>query len=231
MNELEIQQLFSQVPPISGKEALQNLLLALGLGLVVAVLHRATNARAKPSPALLSALALLPPIGSMVMMVIGNSLARAFSLVGALAIIRFRTRLRSPWDISFVFLSLTLGVACGVGAHEVALVGILVVGLGILVIGALPGTRPTPEAYVLRCEVAAHQVGERELAPVMTPHLERQHLDEAHTRRFGEALSLTWRVVLKPEATLEVLIRELAAVEGVERVTVVSNFDAVTEPE
>jgi len=231
MNELEIQQILGQVPPINGQEALRNLLLALALGLCVAVLHRATNFRSKPSPALLSALALLPPIGSMVMMVIGNSLARAFSLVGALAIIRFRTRLRSPWDISFVFLSLTLGVACGVGAHEVALIGMAVVGLGILVIGALPGTRPQPEAYVLRCEVAAHQVGERELAPLMTPHLEESQLNEAHTRRFGEALSLTWRVVLKPDATLEALIRELAAVEGVERVTVVSNFDAVTEPE
>lgn len=231
MNELEIQQILGTLPPINGQEALRNLLLSFVLGLGVAVLHRITHFRTKPSPALLSAFALLPPIGSMVMMVIGNSLARAFSLVGALAIIRFRTRLRSPWDLSFVFLALTLGVACGVGAHQVALIGMLVVGLGILVIGALPGTRPSPEAYVLRCEVAAHQVGERELAPVMTPHLEEQHLDQAHTRRFGEALSLTWRVVLKPDATLETLIRELAAVEGVERVTVVSNFDAVTEPD
>ncbi len=231
MNLAELELLVGGATSVGAEEALQNLLLAFGLGLVVALLHRYSKLETNPSPALLSAMALLPPIGSMVMMVIGSSLARAFSLVGALAIVRFRTRLRSPWDISFVFLSLVVGVGCGVGAHTVAILGVAVIGLAVLLLGALPGTRPEPEAYQLRCEVSAHQCGEADLEPVLQQHVEQKFLFEARTSRFGEALSLSWRVVLKPDATIEKLIRELSGIEGVERATVLANYAAMNEPE
>lgn len=231
MNLIELEALLGNVAPIGPEEALQNLLLALGLGLLVAMLHRFSKFETDPSPALLSAIALLPPIGSMVMMVIGSSLARAFSLVGALAIIRFRTRLRSPWDISFVFLSLVIGVGCGVGAHSVSILGVLVVGLAVMLLGALPGTRPAPEAFQLRCDMSAHQCSAADLEPVMDQHVQESFLFEARTSRFGEALSLRWRVVLKPGSKVEVLLAALSEVEGVERATLLANYAAVNEPE
>ena len=147
MDLLQLESVLSSVAPVTPLEALQNLLLALGLGLTVAALHRFSKLETNPSPAMLSAIVLLPPISSLVMMVIGNSLARAFSLVGALAIIRFRTRLRSRWDITFIFLSLSVGVGCGVGAHTVSIVGVVVVGLAVLLLGRCPAPvrrrRPT----------------------------------------------------------------------------------------
>ena len=231
MDLLQLESVLSSVAPVTPLEALQNLLLALGLGLTVAALHRFSKLETNPSPAMLSAIVLLPPISSLVMMVIGNSLARAFSLVGALAIIRFRTRLRSPWDITFIFLSLSVGVGCGVGAHTVSIVGVVVVGLAVLLLGALPGTRPAPEAYQLRCDISAHQCGASDLEPVLGNHVDEKFLFEARTSRFGEAMSLSWRVVLKPESQVETLLGELAAVEGVERATLLANYDAVNEPE
>ena len=231
MNLVELESVLSTVAPIGPTEALQNLLLAVFLGMTVALLHRFSKLETNPSPAMLSALILLPPIGSLVMMVIGNSLSRAFSLVGALAIIRFRTRLKSPWDISFVFLSLSVGVGCGVGAHTVAIIGVSVVGLAIILLGALPGTRPAPEAYQLRCDISAHQCGAADLEPILGEHVDQKFLYEARTSRFGEAMSLSWRIVLKPKTEVETLLGALASVEGVERATLLANYDAMTEPE
>lgn len=229
MNPLELEQLLGQVAPISTQEALQGLILALGLGLGIAALHRFSKLETAGAPGMLSALALLPPITSLVMMVIGNSLARAFSLVGALAIIRFRTRLRSPWDITFIFLALAVGVGCGVGAHEVSIVGTFVVGLAVLLLGALPGTRPVTDVFALRCEVSAHQCGPADLEPILASFVREKTLSEAKTGRFGEALSLTWRVNLKADVTIENLLGELSAVEGVERATLVANPDSLGE--
>jgi len=70
----------------------------------------------------------------MVMMVIGDNIARAFSLVGALAIVRFRTSLRSSRDIS----SLVVGIACGVQSYNVAVIGTFLVSLTILALQVVP---------------------------------------------------------------------------------------------
>lgn len=64
------------------------------------------------------------------MMVIGNNLARAFGLVGALSIIRYRTVVKDIRDASFIFLALVTGFGCGVGAFQVAiLTDIFVLGI------------------------------------------------------------------------------------------------------
>jgi len=54
-------------------------------------------------------------------MVIGNNLARAFGLVGAMSIIRFRTAIKETQDIIFIFFALAIGMASGVGLHGISI--------------------------------------------------------------------------------------------------------------
>lgn len=223
MNELERAILMAQPTVLGPLEAAPAMLLAFGLGLLIALLYRLSLAGRLPPPALVASLAILPVISSLVLIVIGNSLARAFSLVGALAIVRFRTRLASPWDISFVFFSLAVGIACGVGALPLAGLGTAIIALAVLVLGAIPGMRPQADLLSLRIEVAAWQCGEAQLLPVLERHASRWDLQSGQSLRFGETLSFTWRVALRREARAEGLIRELAGVEGVERVTLLND--------
>ncbi|MFH1467526.1 MAG: hypothetical protein ABIO70_24285, partial [Pseudomonadota bacterium] len=85
---------FGQPLNLGVTDILGGLFLALILGTAIAFVYRASVPRAALNPSLQASLVLLSIIGAMVMMVIGNNLARAFTLVGALAIIRFRTRLK-----------------------------------------------------------------------------------------------------------------------------------------
>lgn len=222
MNAFDRALLLEQVATLGPAAVLQGLLVAFLLGLGVSTLHRWSVPHRLVPPSLVAALALLPVVTSLVLMVIGNSLARAFSLVGALAIVRFRTRLDSTWDITFVFLSLAVGIACGVGALQAAGIGLGVAALAVAVLGVLPGARPQSGVHMLRCDIAAWQLGEAQLLPILDRHVGRRWLSSARTLRFGESLSLHYQVVLNRGANLEVLVRELAAVEGVERVTVLS---------
>lgn len=68
------------------------------------------------------------------MMVIGGSLARAFALVGALSIIRFRTVIKDTKDTTYVFLALAIGMAAGTSNYFLAFVGTLIIGALILIV-------------------------------------------------------------------------------------------------
>ena len=72
---------------------------------------------------------LLSILIAMVTQVIGDNVARAFSLVGALSIVRFRTVVRDTVDTAFVIFAVAVGMAVGANHPSVALSGIAIVGL------------------------------------------------------------------------------------------------------
>lgn len=223
MNAAETLLLLEGVPSSDAPAMLLALVVAFGLGLVVSVAHRLSVPGRVVSPSLQASLALLPVVSAMVLAVIGDSLARAFSLVGALAIVRFRTRLRTTWDITFVFLALAAGIGCGTGKMAMAVMGVGVAVLAVCVLAAFPGTRhPAREPAVLRCDIAALETPTSALEAVLQRHCGSVSLSGTRSLRFGETLSLTYRVQLSSDDKLLEVVRELSAIEGVERVTALS---------
>jgi len=206
------------------------LLLSLVLGLAVAVVYRVSVPGRVLSPAMLSSLVLLCMVAAMVMMVIGNNLARAFSLVGALAIVRFRTRLRSPWDISFVFFALAAGIGCGVFAYRVAVLGTAIIALAVLGLHVLPlsGVR-SDRIRNLRCDVASFEGVEARVEEVLARYISRKWLLESRSLRFGESLSFRYRVALRDLGRVGALMRDLGGIEGVERVVLDLGEEEVAE--
>jgi len=229
MNGIDLELAFGQALNLDPVQIFQALMLALICGAVVSLVYRASITDRIPSPAMLASLVLLAVIGAMVMMVIGNNIARAFSLVGALAIIRFRTRLASPLDITFVFFSLAAGIAAGVFAYQVAALGTVVVGLAALMLQAFLLLTSQGPGHLLRCDIAAYQGTEAGMLAVVDRHVQRRALVEARSLRFGETLSYRYRIVLRTDRTLELLLREMSAVEGVERV-IIDAEDANGDP-
>lgn len=71
----------------------------------------------------LQTLFLISIVAATVMQAIGDSVARGLGMLGALAVIRFRTTLRDPRNMAFMFCSLAIGISCGVGGYIIALVG------------------------------------------------------------------------------------------------------------
>ena len=93
------------------------------IGIVVTTFHRSYH-RDKPLPrSLLQAQVLLCVAGALMMVIIGDSVARAFGVAGAAGIVRFRTPVEDPKDTTILFLLVALGMACGVGSVEGACLG------------------------------------------------------------------------------------------------------------
>ncbi len=218
MNSLERQLLLDSVPTEAGGSVVLVLVLAFVLGLVVTATHRWSVPGRPPAPSLQASLALLPVVSSMVLLVIGDSLARAFSLVGALAIVRFRTRLRTTWDITFVFLALAAGIGCGTGKPLIASIGVLISVLAVAVLSLIPGTgHPKAPPVRIQCDLSALDVRQEDLDAILKTHCADFTLLTTRSLRFGELLSLTWRVHLQEPNGAAALVAAMSRVEGVER--------------
>ena len=227
MSEIDLQNTFLFLALTwTPAQIVKALLLSGSLGVGVALLHRLTQPGQIASLTLQRTLVLLSMIGTLVMLVIGSNLARAFSLVGALSIIRFRTRVRSPWDISFVFFALAAGIGCGVFAWQVSVASTFMVALVVGVLQVLPFGVPRGEVHLLRCDMASYEGIEGRVSACLDSHLTTRTLEEAHAQRFGEAFSYRYRIVIKPTSSLEALIRDLSEIEGVERVVVATRDEA-----
>jgi uncharacterized membrane protein YhiD involved in acid resistance len=107
-----------------------DLLLSYVLGQFVAWLYIWTHRGLSYSRNLTHSIILLTMIVTAVMLVVGDSIARAFGLVGALAIIRFRTVVRDARDTTFIFLALASGIA--IGAHHYGVAVFAAVGIGLV---------------------------------------------------------------------------------------------------
>ncbi len=103
--------------------ALVKLVAAALIGIVVTAVHAPSAADRPTGRAMQHAQILLCVSGAMMMIIIGDSLARAFGIAGAASIVRFRTPVEDPKDVTIIFLLMSLGMACGLGAFAVAGLG------------------------------------------------------------------------------------------------------------
>jgi hypothetical protein len=123
---------------------LAKLIAAAVIGMLVTVVHRQYRAGAErqTNPTMDQAQVLLCISGAMMMIIIGNNLARAFGIAGAASIIRFRTPVEDARDITILFLLMGLGMAAGLGALAVAGLGTLFLCAMIPLLNMFSSERP-----------------------------------------------------------------------------------------
>ena len=100
-------------------------LLAFILSTLIAITYEKTYRALSYSRNYVQALILISIVASTIMQAVGDSLARGFGIMAAMAVIRFRTNFKDTRDIVFIFASLSVGVSCGINGYDIAIVGAL----------------------------------------------------------------------------------------------------------
>jgi uncharacterized membrane protein YhiD involved in acid resistance len=198
----------------------QRLAASLLLGCAVAGVYRLTR---RPQPmggaSLVPTLVLLTVLICMVTVVIGNSVARAFSLVGALAIVRFRTVVEDTRDTAFVIFAVGVGMALGAGFLVVPLVGVPVAAVAAFLFRLpRPPVLPDTDVRLLTVRIGTGHEPDGLLQKTFDSHLLDWHLTAAVTARQGVALDLSYAVHLRPIASAVAFVAELNRLEGVQSV-------------
>jgi anti-anti-sigma factor len=121
---------------------LAKLVASAVIGMLVTIVHRQYRHERSANPALDQAQVLLCISGALMMIIIGNSVARAFGIAGAASIIRFRTPVEDARDITILFILMGLGMAAGLGALAVAGLGTLFLCAMIPILNVFSSERP-----------------------------------------------------------------------------------------
>ena len=203
--------------PDGGLVALVRLILAMILGGAVMLIYKLTHATDETASSLLITLVLLSILIAMVTQVIGDNVARAFSLVGALAIVRFRTVVRDTQDTAYVIFAVAVGMAAGAGHPVLAVSGIGVVAVAAFIMrhGGVVARSPI-ETYALEVRLGTGYEASTLLGPVFDAHLVTRRVLSIGTARQGMALELTYRVALRSEEAAGDLVKALNRLEGVQ---------------
>lgn len=196
------------------------LLLSLLLGSVVAVIYAVTQRKTRPElMSFVTTLVLLTILIAMVTLVIGNSVARAFSLVGALAIVRFRTVVEDTRDTAFVIFAVVVGMAAGAGYLLVPLVGIPTVAVAAFVLSRLGRTSTASNGkFILSIRLITGRDPNELFRDTFAKYLSFVHLHGISTARGGSALDLSYNVRFRAEQDILTLVNELNQIEGVQSV-------------
>lgn len=204
--------------PLSAAEIVRNLLVALICGYLVSWLYRITYKGPGYSISFVNAMILLAMITALVIMVIGNNLARAFGLVGAMSIIRFRTALKETQDIVFIFFALAAGMAAGAGYFLIAFLGTIFIGIVILIITKTGLGVPRQREYLLQFSYTASPDAPPPYLPVIQKHCRRHEVINVRSLDETHLMEVSFYVRLKDEQQNDDFIRELSATSGVRNV-------------
>ena len=187
---------------------------------VYAVACNRGERRAEPS--FLSTLVLLSLLIALVTLVIGNNIARAFSLVGTLAIVRFRTVVEDTRDTTFVIYSVACGMCAGAGYFLWPLACAPLVLLGAWIFAKPKKMAVDVPAGRLMLRLSSAMTGDGVLKTALAKHLPNHRLLGLATARGGSALDATYAVDVPPPEQVYVVVSALSAIEGVQEVEVKS---------
>lgn len=194
------------------------LLLALVAGFLVAGIFRFTRTAQSRTIGMLATLVLLTVLIAMVTQVIGNSVARAFGLVGALSIVRFRTVVEDTRDTAFVIFAVTVGMAIGAGLFTVVLIGMPIVGLAAFTLSGDGGRSLTETGDKLEIRIGIGQDPGALLKETFAKYVRAWRLQDMVTARQGAALDLTYRIQLHQDDAAMNLVNDLNRLEGMQSV-------------
>lgn len=213
--------LFTTLPgdTVSTPDLMLRLLVAFLAATAVGWFYSWSHGSLSYSQNFVQSLVLLAMVVCMVLTIVGDSLARAFGLGAALAIVRFRTPIKDSKDAVFLFLAVAVGMAAGTGMLGVALGSAAVIGITSMYLSwSAYGTRSLEEG-VLRLHFQGDDAGRERITKAIRKHCSTFHLSAARQSKVGGPEEFVFDVNLKNPDVGDALVRELVGTDGVSGVS------------
>ncbi|MBR3317042.1 MAG: DUF4956 domain-containing protein [Atopobiaceae bacterium] len=190
------------------------LVLAFLIGMFIFLVYKRTFQGVMYSSSFAVTLVALTMITTLVILAVTSNVVLSLGMVGALSIVRFRTAIKEPLDIAFLFWSIAVGIVLAAGLIPLAVIGSVLVGVVLLV---LVNKKPhlNPYIVVVRCDGDASEKAARELLASRC----KKSVVKSKSVRAGE-VELNMEVRLGNESTD--FVNELAALPGVADAVLVS---------
>ena len=190
------------------------LALAFGIGLFILLVYKKTFAGVMYSASFGVTLVALTMITTMVILAVTSNVVLSLGMVGALSIVRFRTAVKEPLDLAFLFWAIAVGIVLAAGMIPLAVFGSLIIGL-ILLVFVNKKSHVNPYIVVLQCE----DEGAEARAMALLEHNTRRCAIKSKTVREG-LVELNLEIRLRDGDTS--FVNALGGLEGVHSAVLVS---------
>lgn len=216
---------------ITIKDVLGRLLIALLCGIIISCIYKITYKGRVISTTFANSIILLTMITAVVIMVIGNNLAAAFGLAGAMSIIRFRTAVKDTQDIMFIFFALSIGLACGVNLISVAVVGTLIIGAVIILVVKLNSSEKKEKYFFLQLVYTGSESNSKSLDPVIDKFCTRHKVINIKSGgdESNKVLEVSYYIKFRNEDNSQKFISEVKNLKGITSANLISEEDKQRE--
>ncbi|MEI3336753.1 MAG: DUF4956 domain-containing protein [Clostridium sp.] len=182
---------------------LANTLIIIGasiiLGLIISISYMKTSKEEVVTSGFAVTLIMLPAIISIIILLVGNNVARAFSLAGAFSIIRFRSEPKDPKDISYIFFTLAVGLSAGMGYVGYAVLFTIILCLIMFILKFINYGEADKSFFELRITIPENLNYENVFDDVLKKYTSSWKFKKVKTKEFGSLFEITYTVVMKNE--------------------------------
>ena len=213
-NDIFKSSFIENVTSVSVIDMVIALVLAFAIGLFIFLVHKKTYQGVMYSSSFGVALVALVPITAMVIMAVSSNIALSLGMVGALSIVRFRTAIKEPLDIAFLFWAIAVGIVLATGMIVLAVLGSAIIGIVMLVF-VNRKSHYSPYILVLTC---AGEGAENEACALVNNSCDKSVIKSKMVR--DGAIELNMEVRLKNDDVS--FVNALSSIIGVRDVAMVS---------
>jgi len=184
------------------------------LGLIVSIAYMFTHRKDGWVQSFTITLVMLPAIVAIIILLVGSSVARAFSLAGAFSLIRFRSAPGDPKDISYVFFTVAIGLACGMGYIPHAALFAILVCVVMLVLELTKYGAPRSSMMTLKVTIPENLNFKNLFDDILVKYTKMYKMKRVKTTEFGSLFELTYTIKLNDNCDQKALIDELRTRNG-----------------
>lgn len=189
-------------------------LSSMVLGVIISLVYMFTHKKEDYSSGFIITLVMLPTIISLIILLVGSSVARAFSLAGAFALIRFRSAPGGPKDIAYVFFTLAVGLACGIGYIAYAVLFTIILSIAVLILEKINFGVKKEKSMKLKIVIPEDLDYNGVFDEVLNKYTLGYQLNKIKTSDFGSLYELTYLVKLKDFSNSKEFIDNLRCKNG-----------------
>ena len=197
-------------------------LLSVFIGWIYKVTHKGTSY----TQSFVFTLVLNGMVVAVVMLIIGSNIARAFSLVGALSIIRFRNAVKETRDVGFIFFTMAVGMAVGTRFYLLAVITALVISLVIVLMTRMNWFSRQVANQILRMQVPQGLPYDSLFDQVFLKYTSSVELISADTVSSGIFTELTYSLGLRKSNQVQEFLSELQKINGSNKVTLIAGYNS-----
>jgi uncharacterized membrane protein YhiD involved in acid resistance len=201
------------------------MILSFALSAFVGWIYKITHRGTSYTQSFVFTLVMNGTVVAVVMMIVGSNIARAFSLVGALSIVRFRNAVKESRDVAFIFFTMVIGMAVGTQFYLLAVIATVVISLEVVLMTRFNWYAREMASQILRVQVPNGLPFDSLFDRAFVKYTSSSELISVDSVHNGMLTELTYSIGMKKSSQIQDFLAEITRLNGNNKVTLIAGYN------